>query len=78
MGGILGSIVGAVLDAIAKAITGFLQSQQQRADTIELGQQRQMTADAVNVITVQNKMAEEAAKPHDLAVTREALNNGTF
>jgi hypothetical protein len=72
------SVVGELVKGIAAAVLQAIQQQQDRADKIALGQQRQMTADAVNALEIQRRMAAAAVKPHDVAAAMGRLDAGTF
>lgn len=78
LGWLANSFLGAFLKELAAAVLQGIQQQQQRADQIALGQKSQLSADAVNALKVQARMAELAARPRDIKATIGALNAGTF
>lgn len=82
LAGLLGwlatSALGTVLKSLAATVLQAIEQQQARADQIALGQQRQMTADAVATLQIQNRMAQVAVQPHDVETARAALNAGAF
>lgn len=82
LAGLLGwlatSALGTVLKSLAATVLQAIEQQQARADQIALGQQRQVTADAVATLQIQNRMAQVAVQPHDVETARAALNAGAF
>jgi hypothetical protein len=75
-------IVANVLPAALKGLLGIgqatVQSAEQKADAVELGQARQARADQDQVIAAGGRMAAAAAEPRDDESTAGALKDGTF
>lgn len=82
LAGILGwlatSALGTFLKSLAATVLQAIEQQQARADQIALGQQRQVTADAVATLQIQNRMAQAAVQPHDVGTAIARLDAGTL
>lgn len=72
------TIVQIVLKLLFGAGKDAVDKQRQRADTIELGQRRQQTADQQIAIDAQRRMDAAGAKPHDDQTTGDDLRGGRF
>lgn len=72
------SFLGGLVGGLFKAAVDLIMRSQQRADTIELGQKRQETAQREAAAKVEKRMQEAAAEPRDEATTQGRLKDGTF
>lgn len=75
MGGFLSALAGGALKAIADFLLGLIGQRQQRADQVELGQERQKAADTRAALEAEKRINAAAAEPVD---TSKRLGDGTF
>lgn len=72
------SFLGGLLGGVFKAAVDWIMRSQQRADQIELGQQRQANAQHQAAAEATKRMQEAGAEPHDAATTQGRLKDGSF
>ena len=72
------SFLGGLVGGIFKAAVDLFMRRQQRADQIELGQQRRAVAQHQAAEAATKRMQEAAAEPHDADTTQGRLDRGQF
>ena len=75
---LIGSAIGSAIGAGIKALFGWFIARQQRADNIELGQQRATNAQHEASAKADKDMQIAQAGPRGAEVTKKALDDGTF
>lgn len=70
--------IGTLIKGVLGAILQGIEKGQQRADQVELGQKRQVTADQVAEIAALRRLQAAQAAPHDAETTLGRLKDGTF
>ena len=72
------SFLGGLVGGLFKAAVDLIMRRQQRADQIELGQQRQAVARHQAAEAATKRMQEAAAEPRDADTTQGRLKDGSF
>jgi hypothetical protein len=75
---LLSAIAGQFFKGLFAAVLAGLERQQDRADQRTLGQQQQVSADAVAALDAARRMEAAGVQPHDVAATLGRLDRGTF